>query len=536
MSDLLKPSNQQALVDKLANLKKEAFSNLDQALTMDSNESSSNPQRNHVDQIIIMYEKCLNLIDQAVEFYEQNKSNLKHNETATTQHSHLISIRNQTLERLNKLKTDRMNNQNRNSEFLSLSDEILNSNDYLIIDELPQVDTTISQIPQNDFTKATEILHLNDGVQLFYIANDGTVSTPSYPTNLSIYTFNDSEKMSGFIRVGDWMYPLITNESSPGMKTNFNAYIFPNNDEQESKFSFVGITFSDGVSSEDKRFFEDILSNMSSLIYQDSTSEAGIKRPVIQPSEIIAETSEQNDENIPRSWSAEKIAQSIINGAQYISNGVATGSEYASKYIKTGGDKLKSNLEPVKEPVEVDPKVKKVAQNVRYGTHVTVRVSSYLLNKLSSIASSTAKTVAPHLKNGSTALLSKTFANNKSQASSYVENVCTVAHGSVKGLGIVYDSLEQAAKALGKNVTEQTVTVVDHKYGPEAAKVTENGLFSVGNVALTYNNFRNLKVVRTLAKETAKEAISNSSKISSNTVDQTTSTLNNQEKNEKNFQ
>ncbi|RNA22706.1 hypothetical protein BpHYR1_036834 [Brachionus plicatilis] len=50
-------------------------------------------------------------------------------------------------------------------------------------------------------------------------------------------------------------------------------------------------------------------------------------------------------------------------------------------------------------------------------------------------------------------------------------------------------------------------------YGPEAAKVTENGLYSVGNAATTVYNFRNMKIVRTVAKETAKETLSSSSKI-----------------------
>jgi hypothetical protein len=35
-------------------------------------------------------------------------------------------------------------------------------------------------------------------------------------------------------------------------------------------------------------------------------------------------------------------------------------------------------------------------------------------------------------------------------------------------------------------------------------------MYSVGNVALTVNNFRNFKVVRTVAKATAKEVITSS--------------------------
>ena len=75
---------------------------------------------------------------------------------------------------------------------------------------------------------------------------------------------------------------------------------------------------------------------------------------------------------------------------------------------------------------------------------------------------------------------------------------------------MVWSTLEEAAITLGKNFTEQTVTVVDHKYGQEAADVTENGLYSVGNIAITVNNYKGLKlkkVGKTLLKETAKETV-----------------------------
>lgn len=479
----MEQSSQSQLVDRLISLKKDAFSNLDRALLFDTNEASSNPQK--IDQSILLYEKSLNYIDKALAFYSDNKSILVKNDNAVTMHSHLTSIRSQTLERVNKLKTIRLNNSNMNagstlnSEFLAAGDQIL-ADDFLIIDEVEDDNKQIEK-EQNknilnekitNFAKAKEFLRLDDGVQLFYIATDGSVSTPSYPTNLSLYFFdqvqdNNEQNIVGFIRVGDWVYPLIPNES-PGMKTNFNAYIFPNNEDnsKEPKFSFVGITFSDEIGSEQRQLFEDALVNMSSLIYQDRISESGTKQPQANLTEEKKEEENVSEEekNMQKSWSAERIAQSMVNGAQYLSSGLTSTTEYASKYLRTGGEKLKNNMQPRADPVSVDPKLKKVVENVRYGTHATVRVSSFLLDKLSSIASSAAKTVAPHIKNGSTALLNKAgIGSSKNESNNYVENVCTVAHGSIQSFGIVYDSLEKAAKTLAKNMSEQTVNVVDYK-------------------------------------------------------------------------
>lgn len=54
------------------------------------------------------------------------------------------------------------------------------------------------------------------------------------------------------------------------------------------------------------------------------------------------------------------------------------------------------------------------------------------------------------------------------------------------------------------------VYIFEHRYGPDAAKTTRDGMYSVGNVAISVNNIQNFKIVRTLAKATAKEVISSS--------------------------
>jgi spartin len=162
--------------------------------------------------------------------------------------------------------------------------------------------------------------------------------------------------------------------------------------------------------------------------------------------------------------SAEYYAKQILNGAEYLSKGVSKTAEYATQYMQKGSQQIKSKIEPNPQPTKVDPKVQSLLKNVNYGTTVTVRVSSYLVNKLGSIATATAKKVAPHIKQGSKTLLSKSgVVSNESTATNYVDNAFMVASHSMQGFAIVYDSLEQAAKTLAKNFTEHTVNVVDYK-------------------------------------------------------------------------
>lgn len=75
-----------------------------------------------------------------------------------------------------------------------------------------------------------------------------------------------------------------------------------------------------------------------------------------------------------------------MTSATYVSQGIATGTEYANKYIKSGGEKLKTQVQPKPEPAHIDPKYQNLIENVRYGTHVGVRVSSFLVDKLGQLA------------------------------------------------------------------------------------------------------------------------------------------------------
>ena len=49
------------------------------------------------------------------------------------------------------------------------------------------------------------------------------------------------------------------------------------------------------------------------------------------------------------------------------------------------------------------------------------------------------------------------------------------------------------------------------RYGSDLANVTENGMHSVGNVAISVHNVKNLRIARTIIKATAKETLSSKS-------------------------
>lgn len=323
------------------------------------------------------------------------------------------------------------------------------------------------------FAKSNEVLRVDDGIRMFYIRDDGSVSTPSQSVSLTVSLFDRSQtrsssssssssKVAGFVRVDSWSYDLIPHESTV-MKSDSDSYIFPNDESQSQlKCSFIGISLGNRVDAQKKVQFENILAKYGRLMYQNND------QPAKQdPNEFISDVSDSellDDEKKKQTWRADDVANSLVTGAQYASHGIATTAEYANKALKLGADKLKTQIQPNEQSTQVDPKVKSTLQSVQNGTLVGFRVASTLVSKLTSLASYTAETFGPSFREGSTTLLTKSgLVADKTVANGYVDNVCTLAKGSLKSYGIIYDSLAKAAGALSKNFAENTVEVVERK-------------------------------------------------------------------------
>lgn len=69
--------------------------------------------------------------------------------------------------------------------------------------------------------------------------------------------------------------------------------------------------------------------------------------------------------------------------------------------------------------------------------------------------------------------------------------VLTVAAGAVEGFGTVYKGLDQSASYLGTNLSNNSVKIIEHKYGPSAGNVAGETFDTVGNLI---NVNRNLKL------------------------------------------
>lgn len=86
-----------------------------------------------------------------------------------------------------------------------------------------------------------------------------------------------------------------------------------------------------------------------------------------------------------------------------------------------------------------------------------------------------------------------------------MSGVLTVAAGAVEGFGTVYAGLEQSAAILGKNLSDNSVKIIEHKYGSNAGTLAHDTFDTVGNMI---NLSRNMSIItpKGLAKKTVKGA------------------------------
>ncbi|KAL4229931.1 Spartin [Mactra antiquata] len=355
---------------------------------------------------------------------------------------------------------------------------------------------------------ATEIYSIPDGVQIFYITPEGYVSAPSYPTALKICKFNNNEattsasnveRPAAFLQVGDWFYPLQPG-SSPALQSTYGAYLFPDTTSQNPG-SAVGLMMPDTVSSEDRQDFEQILGSLTMLQQQQQVTPTTDTREEVQEDDT---RSDQQVDESTTSTTSTKIAKGLITAAEYISWGVGKGAEKAGEWMKQGSDKLKTRMKPEENPKPIDPRVQTGIRYARKGSHVAVQVSSYIVTKLGQATMALAREAAPHIRKQGEKMLPKSLKTTDGDGKSKFDGVLEVAASGLHGFGTVYMSLEHAAKALGKNLADQTVNVVSHKYGSDAGQLTENALYATGNLALTAHNANNLGI-KAVAKRAAKD-------------------------------
>ncbi|XP_035481505.2 spartin a isoform X1 [Scophthalmus maximus] len=363
-----------------------------------------------------------------------------------------------------------------------------------------------------------ELLFVPSGVQMFFVAPNGQVSSLYNPGFLRIITFDSESKdppagrPSAFLHVCDWLYPLTAD--TPVLLANSGIFMFPDS-LAETPGSYVGIVLSSELPAAHREMFHDLLSQLSDLRIQgpegagSEVINLGMKVPLGPTEERLTVATGEKEKPLLPGWS-EKMAQGILTGATRFSEGFVKGAEATGRAIHKGAAKMRDHITPEETPSEVSPGVTKSLQAAQQATGGAVRVSQFLVNGMSTVVGHVAEKVAPHVKKHGAKLVPESMKKSKDGQASNMDGAKFVAVSSVQGFSTVWSSLETGAKLVGKSVAAETVTTVTYKYGNDAGDATDTALHSVINVGVTAHNIDNLgikAILKTAGKKTAKAMV-----------------------------
>lgn len=327
-----------------------------------------------------------------------------------------------------------------------------------------------------------EILYVQDNVNIYFISSDGSVTTPSKePETLKIFILEDDDSANNpkaFLQVGGWIYPLVPGVS-PCYRIDRHTFILPDV-HSTVEGSSVGLVFPEDTDDSVFELLEDILQGIVT------------RRPVARHAA----------RRIGEGYSY-SISRGIVTGAQYISSGLVRGAQKASELMNYGTPKLIDKINPDPNPREVSPRVSQGLQVAKNVTGTAVQVTGYISSQVGNATIALGRFLAPHIQSQGTKLLSSTCNYTQQEASEKMDGVFHLAAGAVEGFGTIYEGLENSAGILATSLANNTVKIVEHKYGPAVGEATGDYLHTMGNVFVAGNTIRHL-TPKSLAKVTAK--------------------------------
>nr|CAD7430632.1 unnamed protein product [Timema monikensis] len=339
--------------------------------------------------------------------------------------------------------------------------------------------------------ETAQILYSHDNVRVYFISPDGSVTATSEPDTLKIVQLNDAgEKTRAYLELGNWIYPLVP-DVSPCFRTEYGAFILPDV-HSTVEGSAVGIILPEDADASVYDLLDDILHGIATRV---PTGEA-----------VMARAGRWK-----RSGQfSHSISQGLVKGAHYISHGLVKGAVKAGDLMNYGTPRLIQRLTPDPNPTQVSPRVTQGIQVAKNVTGHVVQVTGFLASAIGTATMSLGRFLAPHIQRHGTRLLSSTWNMSESEASEKVDGVFEVAAGAVEGFSTVYEGLECSAAILASNLSNNTVKIVEHKYGHPMAEATGETLLTVGNIFTAAHNvkyFTPKGFVKITAKETGKAIV-----------------------------
>jgi len=155
------------------------------------------------------------------------------------------------------------------------------------------------------------------------------------------------------------------------------------------------------------------------------------------------------------------MASGIEKGSQLAAKGIESGGLSLQHSIEKGGQALKSKLTPSLKPVQVNPQLASVLHTASTVSPYFVKISKGVVKGLAIVAREIASVVSDNILDSEFGKKltspSSTFNGPKTEAAKQVGKV------TLNAIVSIWDSLENAGKALLQQTSSTAVDVIDHK-------------------------------------------------------------------------
>ncbi|VDN51271.1 unnamed protein product [Dracunculus medinensis] len=404
----------------------EAFACFEQGLSYDEVGDKKNAE--------VIYDRGLKLVQEILKEKRAKKCKLYKN---------MMDVHKRVEERLRVLKKEYNPSVAKNEEKFTAIEKKVKAE---LRKELKSVNTGEAEL----------IFFISNGVQLFMIEGD-EISTPTIPAPLEIFRFfqrqEQSENIQAFIKVGPWVYPLISGKT-PILKNEFGAYVVPNPTEKKPDM-FVGILLPSDLDKQCEDNFMKILKTYTEFRFKEIS-------PCLSDEEKLR--------------TSQKIAQLLIKGnrGEKIAWGIDCATEKTTQIVSNHLTKYQSSLKSIDEPVVISPALRTSVYYVHRGSKIIAKCTRFLLDKIGDIGVAVGQQLASSAE--------KRFGDGK--GGGIIGGTIDVLGGGIAGVSTVWMALENASKTLCRNIANETVNIVQIKYGDDASTVTHNALFATGHTTL----------------------------------------------------
>lgn len=342
-------------------------------------------------------------------------------------------------------------------------------------------------------TTEKEIIYSHDNVRLYFIAPDGRVSSSSEPNTLIIGKIkgeSESDPSTGriYLQVGSWVYPLIP-EVSPCYRSDYGAFILPDV-HSGIEGAAVGLILPEDA--------DESVHELLNLILNGTEAE-GPKAPPRRSKRTTA------DSRVTPLASKTTFSTNLVKGATYIANSLVRGAGSTARFMDMTTPRIIDRINPAEQAQPVNPTVEKTVKVAKNVTGTAADVTGYLASKLGLATSALGRYLAPHIQKQGTKLLTTTTNMTPEEASKKVDSFLDVTSGTVEGIATVYTGLETAASLLGRSLSNNTVQIIQYKYGQPTGELANDAISTAGNAYYVYHNTKVFKP-KGIAKAAAKGA------------------------------